>query len=63
MSGCRCSMRETGGAFDGLEPSGVNENQGAESTIALVGTLQHALRNCGGGSVRIQRTARSASNN
>ncbi len=36
--------RETGGAFDGLEPAGVNENQGAESTIALVATLQHAAR-------------------
>ncbi|MGZ6545897.1 MAG: glycosyltransferase [Actinomycetota bacterium] len=36
--------RETGGAFDGLEPAGMNENQGAESTIALVATLQHAAR-------------------
>jgi hypothetical protein len=36
--------RGTGGAFDGLEPAGVNENQGAESTIALVATLQHAAR-------------------
>jgi hypothetical protein len=36
--------QETGGAFDGLEPAGVNQNQGAESTIALVATLQHAAR-------------------
>ena len=36
--------RETSGAFDGLEAAGVNENQGAESTIALVATLQHAAR-------------------
>ena len=33
---------ESGGGFDGLEPSGVNRNQGAESTLALVSTMQHA---------------------
>jgi hypothetical protein len=50
---------ETGGAFDGLEPDGVNQNQGAESTIALVSTLQHAsaLRER---FVTPQRAARSA---
>jgi hypothetical protein len=32
----------TGGAFDGLEIAGVNHNQGAESTLALLSTLQHA---------------------
>jgi hypothetical protein len=36
----------TGGGFDGLETSGVNRNQGAESTLAFVATLvqAHALR-------------------
>jgi hypothetical protein len=33
---------ETGGGFDGLEHDGVNQNQGAESTIAFVSTMQHA---------------------
>jgi hypothetical protein len=32
----------TGGGFDGLEPGGRNENQGAESTLALLSTLQQA---------------------
>jgi hypothetical protein len=32
----------TGGAFDGLEEHGVNLNQGTESTLALLTTLQHA---------------------
>jgi hypothetical protein len=32
----------TGGGFDGLQRDGVNENQGAESTLALTSTLQHA---------------------
>jgi len=34
----------TGGGFDGLEESGVNLNQGTESTLALLTTLQHARR-------------------
>ena len=34
----------TGGGCDGLEPGGRNENQGAESTLALLSTLQHAQR-------------------
>lgn len=34
----------TGGGYDGLCPGGPNLNQGAESTIALVSTLQHARR-------------------
>lgn len=41
-TGVRMFDPETGGCFDGLESAGVNENQGAESTIALVATLQHA---------------------
>ena len=32
----------TGGAFDGLESNGANLNQGTESTLALLSTLQHA---------------------
>jgi len=32
----------TGGGFDGLEPHGVNRNQGAESTLALISTRQRA---------------------
>jgi hypothetical protein len=32
----------TGGGYDGLEPDGVNRNQGAESTLALISTRQTA---------------------
>ena len=32
----------TGAGFDGLEADGVNQNQGTESTLALLSTLQHA---------------------
>ena len=32
----------SGGGFDGLERAGVNTNQGAESTLALVSTMQRA---------------------
>jgi hypothetical protein len=35
---------ETGGGYDGLQPDGPNVNQGAESTLALISTLQHARR-------------------
>ena len=35
---------ETGGGFDGLHADGVNQNQGAESTLAVISTLQHARR-------------------
>jgi len=35
---------ETGGGYDGLQPDGVNLNQGAESTLAMVSTMQH--RSC-----------------
>jgi len=34
----------TGGGYDGLTAIGANVNQGAESTIALLTTLQHARR-------------------
>jgi hypothetical protein len=51
---------QTGGAFDGLHPDGVNENQGAESAIALLTTLQHAFRPEAASDGRVQRTASSA---
>lgn len=36
---------QTGGGFDGLHADGVvNRNQGAESTLAVISTLQHARR-------------------
>ena len=35
---------DTGGGFDGLQADGVNRNQGAESTLAVLSTLQHAQR-------------------
>lgn len=34
----------TGGGYDGLEPDGPNLNEGCESTLALISTLQHAHR-------------------
>jgi len=37
---------ETGGGFDGLTADGRNGNQGAESTLALITTMQHASRLC-----------------
>jgi hypothetical protein len=39
---------DTGGGYDGLEPGGRNDNQGAESTLALVSTLQQGLQLVGG---------------
>ncbi len=35
---------ETGGGYDGLHADGVNGNQGAESTLAVISTLQLAQR-------------------
>ncbi len=37
----------SGGGCDGLERDGRNENQGAESTLALLSTLEHARRFAG----------------
>ncbi len=34
----------TGGGFDGLERGGVNRNEGAESTLAAISTMQQAQR-------------------
>jgi hypothetical protein len=36
--------QDTGGGYDGLTPHGPNLNQGAESTLALIATLQQARR-------------------
>jgi hypothetical protein len=36
--------RVSGGGFDGLERFGRNENQGAESTLAVLSTFQRARR-------------------
>ena len=38
----------TGGGFDGLGRTSVNINQGAESTLALLATLQHGRALDGG---------------
>jgi hypothetical protein len=35
---------DTGGGYDGLHADGVNSSQGAESTLAVISTLQHARR-------------------
>jgi hypothetical protein len=35
---------DSGGGYDGLHPCGPNLNQGAESTLALLSTLQHERR-------------------
>jgi hypothetical protein len=40
---------ETGGGRDGLERDGCSRNQGAESTLALISTLQHARLPVGSG--------------
>ena len=34
----------TGGGYDGLQPEGPNRNEGAESTLAVLTTFQHAAR-------------------
>lgn len=53
---------QTGGGFDGLHPDGVNQNQGAESTIALVTTLQQHQRLESAAERLSHRTAASAAN-
>ncbi|MGB7110992.1 MAG: glycosyltransferase, partial [Mycobacterium sp.] len=35
---------ETGGGYDGLLADSVNLNQGAESTVSVISTMQHAQR-------------------
>lgn len=52
---------ETGGGFDGLHADRVNENQGAESTIAFLTTMQQARRLGATGGRTAQRAASSAS--
>jgi hypothetical protein len=34
----------TGAGYDALQADGVNSNQGAASTLAVISTLQHARR-------------------
>ncbi|RZS91643.1 hypothetical protein EV189_0890 [Motilibacter rhizosphaerae] len=41
-SGTALHDPHSGGGYDGLEPGGRNANQGAESTLALLSTRQHA---------------------
>lgn len=43
-AGLRMWDPHTGGGFDGLQTDGVNQNQGAESTLAVLSTLQQARR-------------------
>ena len=48
-----------GASFDGLTPTGVNTNQGAESTLMWLTALEHirALARAGGrGAVGVRRT-------
>jgi hypothetical protein len=54
-TGIELADRQSGGCRDGLERRGANQNQGAESTLALISALQ-AVR-------RLQAAARSASSN
>lgn len=49
----------TGGGFDGLEPAGVNQNQGAESSMAFVATVR-ALREVRGELTEALTTSSSA---
>jgi hypothetical protein len=35
---------DTGGGYEGLRADGVNNNQSAEATVAVISTLQHAQR-------------------
>jgi len=55
----------TGGGYDGLTPDGPNLNQGAESTLALIATLQHGRRPAGPAAqepaARLSGTSQSAS--
>jgi hypothetical protein len=39
----------TGGGYDGLRADGPNLNQGAESTLSLISTLQHGRSLVGAG--------------
>ena len=36
-------MSRVGACFDGLQPAGVNHNQGAESTLAYLWTELHSF--------------------
>ncbi|MFZ3291032.1 glycosyltransferase [Mycobacterium sp.] len=43
-SGLKMWDPETGGGYDGLLADSVNLNQGAESTVSVISTMQHAQR-------------------
>lgn len=47
---------ETNGGYDGLTATGPNVNQGAESTLALISTLQHVRRPAGVGAAAMSLT-------
>ena len=51
---------ETGGGYDGLQPDRVNDNQGAESTIAFLTTMQQVRRLGAAGERPAQRAASRA---
>jgi hypothetical protein len=48
---------DTHGGYDGLTPTGPNLNQGAESTLALIATLQYAPRDGGGAAAASRLTS------
>ncbi len=50
---------DTHGCYDGLTPTGPNLNQGAESTLALIATLQYAARKPDGATGILTSTGRS----
>lgn len=53
---------DTCGGYDGLTPTGPNLNQGAESTLALISTMQYATRDAdrAGEAIRLTSAGRSA---
>lgn len=59
--GVRMFDGATGGGYDGLTPDGPNMNQGAESTLAFVSTMQRCRSlmplTSTGGRLRLKRTA------
>ena len=54
----RCSTRRTGGGYDGLQADGPNLNQGAESTLAMLSTAQHARAHAASCGERCRAAAR-----
>ncbi|MBW8802664.1 MAG: glycosyltransferase [Catenulisporales bacterium] len=56
-SGTALADERTGGCCDGLERRGRNENQGAESTLALISVLQHRRHFAEQSAIASSRTA------